>query len=67
MERNADNFEREFFWGPQILEKRPKIRRKYSPSKFAENFAGYFPKIRRTKIKIQPQIRSAEPQDREFP
>ena len=56
-----------FFGGLKSLRKGRKIRRKYSPSKFAENFAGYFPKIRRTKIKIQPQIRSAEPQDREFP
>ena len=33
------------------LNKAQNIRRKYSPSNFAEHFAGYFPKTRWTKIK----------------
>ena len=54
------NFGREFFGGPETLEKQGrKIRRKNSPSKFAGNF----PKIRRAKIKNSPQIRSAWPRD----
>ena len=49
------NFGREFFGWPETLEKQGrKIRHLNSPSKFAENFVGNFPKIRRTKIKIHP-------------
>ena len=60
LEKNADNSGREFFGGPENLEKQGrKIRYRDSPSKFAEKFAGNFPKIRRTKIKNSPQIRSA--------
>ena len=56
------NFGREFFGWPETLEKQGrKIRYQNSPSKFAEKFAGHFPKIRQAKIKISPQIRSAEP------
>ena len=54
------NFGREFFGWSEALEKQGrKIRYQNSPSKFAEKFAGNFPKIRRTKIKNSPQIRSA--------
>ena len=54
------NFGREFFGWPETLEKQGrKIRYQNSPSKFAEKFTGNFPKIRRTKIKNSPQIRSA--------
>ena len=54
------NFGREFFGWPETLEKQGrKIRYQNLPSKFAEKFAGNFPKIRRTKIKNSPQIRSA--------
>ena len=50
------NFGREFFGWPEALEKQGrKIRYQNSPSKFAEKFAGKFPKIRRTKIKIHPK------------
>ena len=46
------NFGREFFGWPEALEKtRPKYSLTNSPSKFAEEFASNFPKIRRTKIK----------------
>ena len=41
--------------------KAEKTRGKISPSNFAEKFAGDLPKIRRTKRKKSPQIRSAEP------
>ena len=54
------NFGREFFGWPEALVKQGrKIRYQSSPSKFAEKFAGNFSKIRRTKIKKSPQIRSA--------
>ena len=54
-------FGRVFFGWPETLEKQGrKIRYQNSPSKFAEKFAGNFPKIRRTKIKNSPQIRSAQ-------
>ena len=54
------NFRREFFVCPEALGKQGwKFRYQNSPSKFAEKFAGNFPKIRRTKIKNSPQIRSA--------
>ena len=54
------NLRREFFGWPETLEKQGrKIRDQNSPSKFAEKFAGNFPKIRRAKIKNSPQIRSA--------
>ena len=36
------------------------------PEKCDEKFAGNFPKIRWTKSKNSPQIRSAEPQDQQF-
>ena len=40
------NFGREFFGGPETLEKQGrKIRYQNSPSKFAEKFAGDFPKF----------------------
>ena len=54
------NFGREFFWRAWKNKAR-KFAEKNSPSKFAEKFAGNFPKIRRTKIKSSPQIRSAQP------
>ena len=64
------NCGREFFWGgggPEILEKQGrKLRGNNLPSKFAEKFAGYYPKIRHAKIKKSPQIRSAEPQAQEL-
>ena len=45
------NFGREFFGWPETLEKQGrKIRYQNPPSKFAEKFAGNFPKIRQTKI-----------------
>ena len=52
------NFGREFFFGGLKSWKKTgrKIRGQNSPSKFA----GKFPKIRPTKIKISPQIRSAD-------
>ena len=54
------NLGREFSGWPETLEKQGrKIRYQNSPSKFAEKFAGKFPKIRGTKIKNSPQIRSA--------
>ena len=57
------NFGREFSGGPETLEKQgPKNRYQNSQSKFAERFAGNFPKIRLTKIRNSAQIRSAEPQ-----
>ena len=54
------NFGREYFGWPEALKNKAekfaiKIRHQNSPSKFAGNF----PKIRRIKIKISPQIRSA--------
>ena len=50
---------------PEALEKQgPKNRRKKSPSKFAEKFAGNFPKMRQANLK--PQIRSAEPRDQQI-
>ena len=49
-----------FLGWPETLEKQgQKIRDQNSPSKLAEKFAGNFPKIRRTKIKNSPKIRSA--------
>ena len=67
LERNADKFGREFWawifggglkpWKNQVN----KLCGKNSPSKFAEKFAGKFPKIRQAKIKNSPQIRAAEP------
>ena len=43
------NFGREFFGWPETLEKQGrKIRYENLPSKFAERFAGNFPKSRRT-------------------
>ena len=49
------NFGREFFGRPEALEKQGrKIRDGNSPSKFAEKFAGHFPKVRRAKIKNSP-------------
>ena len=49
------NFGREFFGWPETLEKQGrKIRYQNLPSKFAEKFAGKFPKIRRTKNKFTP-------------
>ena len=63
-ERNADNFEREFCGVPETLEKQGrKIRWKNSPSKFAERFAGNFPKHRHAKVINSPPICSAEPRD----
>ena len=56
------NFGREFFGWPEALEKQGrKIRYQNSPSKFAEKFAGDFPKFRWAQIKKSPhwQIRSA--------
>ena len=50
------NFGRKFFGWPETLEKQGYQN---SLSKFAEKFAGNFPKVRRTKIKNSPQIRSA--------
>ena len=38
-------------------------RRENSPSKFAEKFAGNFPKVRQAKIENLPEIRCAEPRD----
>ena len=64
LESNANKFGRKCFFGggPETLEKQgQKIRYLNSLSKFAENFAGNSSKIRRTKIKNSPQIRSAEP------
>ena len=50
----------ELFGWPETMDKEGrKIRYQNSPSKFAEKFAGNFPKIRRTKIKNSPQFRSA--------
>ena len=47
------NFGCEFFGEPEALEKQGrKIRYQNLPSKFAENFAGYFPNIRQAKIEI---------------
>ena len=49
-----------FSGGPETMEKQGrKIRYPNSLSKFAGNF----PKIRQTKLKNSPQIRSAEPRD----
>ena len=47
------NFGRKFWGEVEILEKKQgrKIRGKMLPSKFAEKFAGNFPKARRTKVK----------------
>ena len=54
------NIGREFFGWPEALEKQgQKIRYQNLPSNFAEKFAGNFPQIRRTNIKMLPQIRSA--------
>ena len=64
LERNADNSGRGFwawiffFWGgvPEILEKQGrKICGKNSPSNFAKKFAGNFPEIRWTQIKLHPK------------
>ena len=62
------NFGREFIGWPETLEKNKaeKFAIKNSPSKFAEKFVGDFPKIRRTKIKNSPQIRSASRRDQNF-
>ena len=50
------NFGREFFGAPETLEKQGRnIHYQNSPSKFAEKFAGNFPTIRRTKLKIHPK------------
>ena len=61
----SGNFGCEFFGGPETLEKQGrKIRRKKEmSSKFAEKFAGNFPKIRQAQIKKSTQIHSAEPRD----
>ena len=65
---NSDNFGREFRprifgGGPEALNKQGKNHGNNLPSKFAEKFAGNFPKICQGKIKNSPQIRSAEPWD----
>ena len=61
------NFGREFIGGPETLEKQgQQICRKKLLENFAEKFASKFPKIRRTKLKMSPQIRSAEPRDQGF-
>ena len=53
------NFRRDFFGGPEPMENNAE-----NPlNKFAEKFVGNFPKIRQTKIKNSPQIRSAEIRD----
>ena len=53
---------RESGGGAETLEKQGrKFSGKESRSKFAEKFAGNFPKIRQAKIENSPQIRSAEP------
>ena len=50
------------YGGPEALEKQGRnIRHQNLLSKLAENFAGNFPKNRRTKLKRSPQNRSAEP------
>ena len=61
LERNADNFCREFWKNraPKIV---GKIRHRNLPSKFAGNF----PKNRQAKIKTSPPIRSAEPRDQQI-
>ena len=51
-------FGRELNWGGSLKfwkNKAEKFAKKNSPSKFAENFAGNFPKIRQTKIKNSTQ------------
>ena len=64
------NFGRDFFLGgggPETLEKtRPIIRDQNSLPKFAEKVASNFPKLRQTKIKNSPQIRSAGPRDQQI-
>ena len=58
------NLGREFFGGLKPWKKaRPKISRSNPLPKFADKFAGNFPKIRWAKLKNSPQIRSAEPRD----
>ena len=68
--RQADNSGREFFgraWVAETLEKQGrKICGKILLEKFAKKFAGNFPKIRQTKLKNSPQIRSAAPRDQEW-
>ena len=50
------NFGSEFFGWPEALKKKGrKIRYQNSPSKFAEKFAGNFPKICWAKIKNHPR------------
>ena len=51
-----------FFWGgaEALLKQGRQIRYRNSLSKFAEKFAGTFPKNSQAKIKNSPQIRSAE-------
>ena len=45
-----------FMWRPEALENQGrKILTKYSPSKFAEEIAGNFPKTRQAKIKVHPK------------
>ena len=57
-------FQREFFGGPEALEKQGQIiRGTKSLEKSAEKFDDNFPKIRRTKDENSRQIRSAEPRD----
>ena len=64
LERNANNSGREFWaWIFWVAWKPGKARPKNSLSKFAEKFAGNFPKVRRAKIKNSPQIRSAYRRD----
>ena len=62
LDRNADKFGREFFFGGGAGRK---ICRTNLPSKFAEKFASNFPESRQARLQYSPQIRSAGPRAQE--
>ena len=67
LEKNGDKFGREFLGGPKALEKQDRKNcGKTSSSKFAEKFAGNFPKLRHAKINNSSRVRSAEPRDQQL-
>ena len=57
------NSGREFFGGPEALEKQGRNPNRGRQEEFAEKFAGNSPTIRQTKINNSTQIHSAEPHE----